>query len=289
MKKLFWSFLVIVIAISCSAPVTVEPIDEVATAISHTPVSSEVTITATSEPYGVLMYTFEIVRNGKVYHVPLGHDTGRVWWNQDATTQKLPETFDFSDNAGDVVTQWIGDIDNDGETEYVLEFIFCGTYCSSDLRVLDYDSVADEYRVFANLGVYYVDEYTDLNNDGRLEIITQDYDFHFAVGGAGATRGLAPQKIYAYNGQEFFAVTDQYPDLIQIEADAALKSAREGSDISEFELINYLYAMYLLGQQAEGERVFLEVCNQFLSPLNSCEGYLSDIQKVLVDMKIGSE
>jgi hypothetical protein len=248
--------------------------------------------------YGVVKLSLEITRDKKTYDVILGYDIGNAWWHQDSKVPDLPQIYDEKPSISDVTTQWIGDIDGDGNLEYIVELLFCGAYCSSQVQVIHYDSIKDEYRVFDSFGSYYVKNYQDEDNDGNPEIVSHDYDYHFSVGGAGATRALAPIKIYQYNGEQekFISVTPQFPDLVEKDADSFLVSIKNNyqEGASDLMLAGYIYDMFILGKQDEGVTTFKDVCAQYVKPQIknsdwSCDNYLSKVVSVLEEMKIGSE
>jgi hypothetical protein len=238
------------------------------------------------------------MRNGKTYEMPLGYDVGRAWWNQDSKIPDLPQTYDNKLNINDINTQWIGDIDADGDLEYIVELVFCGAYCSSEVQIIHYDSAMDGYRVFDKISGYGAENYLDADKDGNPEIISQDYDYQFNVGGGGATRWIAPIKIYRYEirNQKFEAITSEYPDLVTKDATTFLEEIKseKGNNANFLKLPAYLYDMYLIGKQDEGTKIFNDVCPQYIKPIMenpdwTCDDYLVRVQETLSEMKIGSE
>jgi hypothetical protein len=310
-NKIFYISLILVTTIitGCGG---VTPIVStgIPTTLSTTPVATQVlyptvipdnvtsTQTLPDGQYGVVKLSLEIIRAGKTYEVLLGYDIGNAWWNQDAQIPDLPQAYDENPSVSDVNTQWIGDIDKDDNLEYIVELLFCGAYCSSQVQIIDYDTLKDEYRVFDSFGGYYIKDYQDDDRDGNPEIISQDYDYHFNVGGAGATRALAPIQIYRYDGDQgrFIVVTDQLSDLVTEDGDSFLTSIKNNyqEGVSDLMLAGYLYDMYILGKQDEGLNTFIEICVEYVQPQVtnpdwSCDNYLSKVVSVLQEMKIGSE
>jgi hypothetical protein len=279
-------------------PLSTTPTETKTVYSTITPDDSKPLQTFPAGQYGVVKLSLEATRGGKVYEIPLGYDIGRAWWNQDSKTPDLPQTYGENLNVNDVNTQWIGDIDADGNLEYIVELVFCGAYCSSEVQIIHYDSAMDGYRAFDKFSGYGVENYLDVDNDGNPEIISQDYDYQFKAGGATATRWLAPIKIYQYDAQEqkFRVVTSKYPDLVTKNAVRFLDEAKSKEDgfINSLKLASYLYDMYILGQQEEGTKVFNDVCQEKVKPTIgdsdwTCENYLARVQKTLSEMKIGSE
>lgn len=246
-----------------------------------------------SEQYGTVKYSLEAIRNGKTYELLLAYQIR----HQGSQTYYFPET-NPEINVTDANMQWVGDIDADGELEYIIELVFCGVYCSNEVQVFHYDATMDNYQVLDTLSGYGAEKYIDINTDGNPEIISQDYDYQFKVGGAGATRWLSPIKIYRYEiaKQKFAVVTNEYPDWVTNDANSFLKEIKsDKSSIANFlKLAAYLYDMDVLGRQEEGIKIFSEVCPQYVKPTIenpdwTCEGYLSDIQKILSETKFGSK
>ncbi len=258
------------------------------------------------EQYGAVKIILEATRGGKIYEIPLGYDMGNAWRNQDSKIPNLPQTYGENLNVNDVNMEWIGDIDADGDLEYIVELVFCGAYCSSEVQIIHYDSAMDGYRVFDKFSGYGTENYLDADNDGNPEIFSQDYDYQSKIGGATATRWLSPIKIYQYKVQEqkFEVVTSKYPDLVMKDAESFLEGSKsthyDSSTNADFSannfirLASYLYDMYLLGKQDEGIKIFNDVCPQYIKPIMgnpdwTCEDYLVRVQETLSEMKIGSE
>lgn len=289
--------LTIVLTTACESVTQVSPINTKEVIFSTA--IPDITTPAQTFPagqYGVVKLSLEIMRDGKFYEVLLGYDLGRAWWNQDAQIPDIPQAYDNKPNVNDVTTQWVGDVDGDGNLEYIVELLFCGAYCSSEVQIIHYDPLKDEYRVFDSFGGYYIKGYRDDDKDGNPEIVSQDYDYHFKVGGAGATRALAPIKIYQYNNQKqkFVAITSQYPDLVIKDAANFLEDAKSNDNTNFLKLAAYLYDMYVLGKQEEGTKTFNDVCEQYIKPTMenpdwTCEKYFQQVQITLSEMKIGSE
>jgi hypothetical protein len=234
-------------------------------------------------PIATIAKTLEISRNGKTYEV------------------QLVQNFDNTNpNQGSVkiTIQWAGNLDQDIEIEYIVEIKFCEAYCYNKIELIDYSSEKDEYQVLDSTERYFSVVYDDLDNDNNPEIITRDYDFHFAVGGIERlTRGLAPIKIlhYDYTQIEFTTVTNQFPDLVEKDADYFIKHVPTDypGGVGGFELASYLYDMYILGKQNEGIRQFNETCLKYLQPEmtdpNWCKNYLLKTKTALKQRGIGVE
>lgn len=301
-NKIFCVFLVLttITITSCGGVTPVASTIPVETKAAYSTVVSDIRPVQTlpAGQYGVVKLSLEITRNAKIYDVILGYDIGNAWWHQNSNVPDLPQVYSEKPSVSDAKIQWIGDIDKDGNLEYIVEFLFCGAYCSSQVQIIHYDSVKDEYRSFDSFNGYFIKNYQDIDEDANPEIISQDYDYHFKIGGAGATRALAPIKIYHYNNemQEFIVVTSQYPSLVKKDAESFLTSIKNNHQQSDSGLLlaGYLYDMSILGKQYEGISTFKEICNQYLQPktLNpdwSCDNYLSKVVSVLEEMKIGSK
>ncbi|MEP7137631.1 MAG: VCBS repeat-containing protein [Chloroflexota bacterium] len=242
--------------------------------------------------YGAIKFSLEATRNGKTYEILLAYEIR----DQGAQTPFFPQN-GIKTNVSDANVQWIGDIDGDGELEYIVELVYCGAYCSNEVQIIHYDSSIDNYRVLDSFSGYGAEKYVDIDGDGNPEIISQDYDYQFKVGGATATRWLAPIKIYKYEIQKrkFEVVTKKYPDWVAKDAKNFLEEAKSESYVANFlDLAAYLYDMYVLGKQDEGTKVFNSVCSQYISPTMkipnfTCEKYFLQVKETLSEMKIGSK
>ncbi len=301
MKKLSLLILLMALFLNACAPKAIAIPPRVTPQPENTPTATVAPIATEQiayENYGVMQTSLEIVRDGKTYEMFLGYIPDKLFLNG-APTQELPTKYSANSWIGLATIEWVGDIDLDGETEYIVEILYCGTSCSSRVEVIHYDPTKDEYRAFASLDIASnnPDEYSDLDGDGNPEIVTKDFDYNLNVGGCGMCMAVSPIKIYHYDGNQkkFIDVTSQFPKLVQNDADTSLKSIKEHyeENADDLMLASYLYDMYILGKQQEGITTFSRVCLQYVKPTIenpnwTCDKYLSEVEKVLLEMKIGS-
>ncbi|MFT3890309.1 MAG: hypothetical protein QM730_01635 [Anaerolineales bacterium] len=297
-NKVFHIFLVLTaIVISACGAVTPVPLaTPVETPAAYPTVISDIAPTQTLPvgQFGAVKFSLEATRDGKTYDVLIAYKI----MDQGSQRFAFPEISNDKLNINDVNVRWIDDIDMDGELEYIVELIFCGVYCFNKVQIFHYDKSIDNYRIFDSLNGHRAERYLDTNNDGNPEIISQDYDYQIRVGGAGATRWLAPIKIYQYENkkQKFDVVTSKYPDLVIEDSNQFLDEIKSDKrNIGNIiKLAGYLYDMSVIGKQDKGIEVFNEICPQFVKPTIenpdwTCDGYLSDVQKILSETKLGSE
>ncbi len=242
---------------------------------------------------GYLITTLEIIRRGKSYSVPLGYDLGQAFWH----TTPSPNT-SVLDHSGlpeidQAQLEWYGDIDGDGEYEYIVRLsIHCAVGCV-EVAVVDYDPQQDSFRIFdsVNFRASAFQSISDLNQDGSPEIIGRDEDFTLAMGYPGAATGISPIKIYRYNGQKIANVTRQYPEAIEQDANTWLDSVKTGTggrDQIALAIPAYLADMYLLGRREEGIQMFIQLCTRDLysghgiaEAEKECNDFLNRVQNAL--------
>lgn len=291
---LFAGLMLIVASCSPKTPVEITPTISTATVTPKSTPTSTPTLVPNLPPHTTT--SLEIVRNNKQYRVLLGYDKGEVMFRQ--TPQ--PEFDDFQQyddilNIDMANLEWYGDFDNDGETEYFLTVYGRGAYLTLMVLVIDYDASKDEYRVFDGVSFRApcFDDWKDIENDGIPEIIAKDIEFHYANGGGGADSVFSPIKIYRYDGQSFVGVTQEYPDLIEENAEHWLEAIEnDAGGQGQFSSIYaaYLADMYMLGKRDEGIEVFIELCNSrfvpYIEEINSdyplrCDEFLTTVQDAL--------
>lgn len=290
MNKLIWFWLFSsIILTSCSShrPSSL-PAEEIS------PPENTPTATPQLPPY--TSTSLELSRNGKQYRVFLGYDWGDVLFRvTPEPDQNISDLFEEALNVRLANIEWYGDLDADGETEYLVTVLGRGAYSYEIILAIDYDAAKDEFRIFDRIGFRSsaFDRWDDLEGDGIPEMVAKDEGFHYESGGGGADAVFSPLKIFHYNGEKFVSVTQDYPELIEQDAQGWLESIENDADgQGQFGSIYaaYLADMYLLGKKEEGIQVFWDKCMQryipYLETQNpestlSCDEFLFRIQEAL--------
>ncbi len=298
MHKWIFSILGLMLITSCV------PLENQETAISEprpsfVPENTPTLIpTVNAELPGYTSTSLEIIRNGKKYSVLLGYQTGEAFWR----VTPHPD-INMSNWYGDVRQtrsanlEWYGDFDNDGETEYLVSSYALGNTLYISILAIDYDKPNDEYRIFDEIGFRApcFERWDDIEKDGIPEIVGKDEGYHYASGGGGADSVFSPIKIFRYNGQEFISVTQEYPDLIEQDAQHWLEAIdNDAWGQGQFGTIyaSYLADMYLLGKQEEGIKVFSELCTSrfipYVKDINpestlNCDEFLIRVKNALIE------
>ncbi len=259
-----------------NASATYTPIPSIVPSLSPT--------SSTPQVPGLVKTTLEFYRGGKTYEIIVGYDVGNAFFYATPRPEFPSEKWDKA-GANSAEFERYGDFDNDGETEYIVSLMYCGAYCSESIQIYEYDEVTDSYYVADEFGAKYpaVDNYTDLNNDGNPEIITANYGFCYQCGGAVAA--LATFMILRYENGNFVDISNEFPDLIQQEADKFLKSAIENTHDSTILLPAYLYNMYRLEKMNEARPVFDQVCKTVIAPNRSNSDYKFDCDQFIIDVE----
>lgn len=204
----------------------------------------------------------------------------------------MPDGFSERTGAG---IEWQGDLDGDGEIEYLVKGYSVAAGVSVTILAVGYDRSAAEYQILAEQSYRLAafDRIDDIEGDGNPEIIAKDQDFHFASGGGGADTVFSPIQIIHYSSKMFVPATRDYPKLIEQDAQHWLEGIHNnawGQGQEPGVYASYLADMYLLGQQEEGIQVFSELCQEYLvSYMNEeysgtdwdCAEFLSRIQAAL--------
>jgi hypothetical protein len=254
---------------------------------------------STPEVPALVKTSLEFYRNGKVYEVIVGYSIGNAFHY---ATPRPPYPFEKQEKAGAGILaeassaelERYGDFDGDGEMEFIVSLMYCeAAYCTEIIQIYEYDIEKDTYYVADKFRATYpaVDEYTDLNNDGTLEIITANYGFCYACGGA--AEALATFLILRYENGKFVDVSSEFPELIQKEANKLLVSAKANEQHASFMLLPaYLYNMHRLGKMDEARQIFDQICKTVIMPSMStpnskfdCGQYRIDVEKFIQDFE----
>lgn len=232
---------------------------------------------------GLVKTTLEFYRGGKTYEIIVGYAVGDAFLYATPPPEIPLAIFDKLEVDADL--ERYGDFDNDGETEYIVSLVSCKVYCYETIHIYEYDSVTDSFYIADKFGASApaIDSYTDLNNDGEVEIITANYGYCFQC--AHPVASLATFMVLRYENGKFIDVSNEFPDLIQQEADEFLKLARENAPNSTILLAAYLYNMYRVGKIDEARLVFNQVCEAVLAPSRSNSDDELDCNQLLIDVE----
>jgi hypothetical protein len=236
--------------------------------------------------------SLEFYRNGKTYEIIVGYTVGNAFHY--ATPQpEFPSKWDEA-KASSAEFERYGDLDNDGEIEFIVSLMYCGAYCSEAIQIYEYDVENDKYFVADQFSAKYpaVDDYTDINGDGNLELITANYGFCYNC--ATGSRALSALTILRYENGKFVDVTDEFLELIQKDAVSFLKSSKANKQNAAYTTLPaYLYDMYRLGKIDEARPVFDQVCSDVVKPSMSssnyefdCAQFRTDVEKAITEFKV---
>jgi hypothetical protein len=273
MKKIVIPVFAIIIYFSISACGSVKP------AIIASP-------DATSEAQfaAAIKTSLEVSRNGKIYEIVVGYDTGRAP-SYSTPVGEFPTAWSESVADGAELESY-ADLDKDGESEIVVSKISCGTYCVYWLLIYEYDSANDSYIVADEIGAD-VKERTDINNDGIPEFIVYDgFCFRWCTH---ATQVYSALTILGYTNGKFSDETAKFPESIEVDAKRLLELSKTNDrDSAYITLPGYLFNMYRLGKIDEGRLVFDEVCNSVIKPKSSdCQSFRLEVEKSILEYKFG--
>ena len=278
MKKIINFLFVLVICFSISAcgnsvsflSITPTPL------ATYTPipsVTSSLSITSGTPEIPVLVKTsLEFHRNGKIYEIIIGYGIGDAFFYATPRAE-IPANLISDIGVTNAEIKRYGDFDNDSEREFIVSILSCGASCLETIRLYDYDAAKDEYYVGNDFNAS-INDYTDINNDGSLELITTG----FCVVGDACSGGYASYsalKVLRYENGEFVDVTSEFPEMIQTDAEKFLELARENKDDAVYDTLPvYLFDMYRLGKIDEALSVFEKICAEIVKqPLKPYHNY----------------
>lgn len=138
-----------------------------------------------------------------------------------------------TDLLGDVNFALIDDINLDGEAEIVLDIFTPGANCCTIFVIVYYDPRDNQYtysnQLIRKWGL--APQIYDINQDQRPEFITRT---GATVWTSTAAASLTPITIYRFDNGQIIDVTDEFPEIIEQEANVWLAAAQGNSiNISE--------------------------------------------------------
>lgn len=285
-------FLFSVVLISACSPATLTPVTTIpdleissteAPPLDQTPEKDEIP--------GYIKTTLEINRNGRAYSVVLGYDIGDGYLHiTPEPDYDLDSLYGKNLNRLSASLNWVGDVEQDGEKEYLLEAYSPGARGRILLLAVDYDITHDEYRIFDEKGfdIASSGHWDDIENDGIPEYLAKNASYPYSFDGPMLV-AFSPLYILRYDGKQFVEVTESYPDLLVEDADhwqEAIENDAWGQGQFASIYAAYLRDMFLLGEQDEGLQYYTEQCNARLypnsnDPLRNCDALLDRIKKAI--------
>lgn len=220
---------------------------------------------------------------------------------------------------GGVTLVAISDLNLDGEPEVVLDIFTHGASCCTLIVVLYYDTVTQQYTSTHTLTRKWglAPQTVDIDGDNRLEFLTRNEPFHYVIGGATVSAAISPIQILRYEDQAIVDVTEQFPELVEQDAQLWLLSAQgklatlspeylalthedasywrdfDYGEVPSLIMDAYLADMLMLGRGSEGcemvktyyENDACEICAAILSRYEDgfCPKYLEEIQQYLAE------
>jgi hypothetical protein len=218
--------------------------------------------------------TLEFYRNGKTYEIIVGYDVGKAFFYATPRPEFPTEKWEKA-GANSAELERYGDLDYDGETEFIVSLLYCGAGCAESIQIYEYDVKNDKYYV-ADEFYTAVNEYTDINSDGSLELITTGFCSYCRGGGYSAL------EILRYENGKFVDVTTEFPELIQKDAEKFLELSKANEDDDAYVALPvYLYDMYRLGKMNEARPIFDNICADVVKqPLMPYHGYSQDCVEI---------
>jgi hypothetical protein len=212
--------------------------------------------------------SLEFPRNGKIYETTIDGNYKTI-------------------NRVDI--KWSGDIDKDGEIEYIVSLLDCGgancletPWINEVIQVHKYDLANDKYFVADKFMAKYpaVKTYTDTNKDGNPELITNNHGFCFM---GCQPYGYSAVTVLQFKQGKFIDITKEFPDVIEQDSARLLEMAKASKYEGSFPLASYFYDMYRLGKATDAKKVVFEICEKTVKPIEGtpefdCTKYLESIE-----------
>lgn len=201
----------------------------------------------------------------------------------------------------------VQDQDQDGFAEIILEVTGRGMRCCDYVVVLYRTQDVKQYRPTNYIERERRPQVIDLDGDGKLEFVTLNTPYNALMGGMGVDP-LSPLQVFRYDNEAIVDVTNQYPELVEEDANFWLSTVRretlEVSDIyfqltyheSEFwlgdiggverwALYAYLADMIMLDKGEEG----CQIVQEYYQEENLCPGLLEQAEEALEEARAWDE
>lgn len=191
--------------------------------------------------------TLEIIRQDKIFLFDL----------QNFNTYGHFETFPLEFTS---VYFSIFDLDANGESEIILEFIFVGAYASVVSTVIYYDQSIESYR--NSQLAFDVLNPIDIDGDQLFEFYLRDTNFNLALGGAHAIASISPVHILAFRNDDLRNISSDFPEIVEADSIQWFDKNLVGSSHCDiFAWGAYLADMHLLNRGEEGWYFYEESCS----------------------------
>ncbi|MCA9975962.1 MAG: hypothetical protein KC413_09445 [Anaerolineales bacterium] len=203
----------------------------------------------------------------------------------------------------------VQDQDQDGFAEIILEVTGRGMRCCEYVVVLYRTQDMQQYRAtnYIEREIEAIPDVIDLDGDGKLEFVTLNTSYTSFMWGLGVNP-LSPLQIFQYDNQSIVDVTNQYPELVQEDANFWLSTVRretiEVSDlyfqltyheseywvgiirgVERWALYAYLADMITLDKGEEG----CLIVQDYYQEENLCPGLLEQAEMALEDARAWDE
>jgi hypothetical protein len=297
MKKVIILSLTIIIALlitACGSPtstfssVNITP----SPSITNAPIPSSTPFlfptSSVSESPAIVRISLELHRNGKTYEIIVGSADYNNGGNNATPRPYIIDT----QGVNSASLKWYGDIDKDGETEYIVSLLTCAVahclaeeapYVYETIQVYKYDLANDKYFVVDKFQAKLpaVKTYMDVDHDGNPELITRNYGFCYLC--TPYRVEFSPITILQFEQGKFKDITHRFPDLIEKDAHELLEMAKTNKYEGSVPLASYFYDMYRLGKTTEAGQVVLQICEKTVkliegAPGFDCNKYLESIE-----------
>jgi len=160
---------------------------------------------------------------------------------------------------------YFSDFEKDGDPEITLGIETPGTSCCTLVFVLYFDKSSGKYL---NSDVL-VNKWTlspvlaDVNQDGVEEIIRHNEDFYNSMGGVGSGAAISPIQVITFSDGELIDASDQFPEIIEEDAERLLDIIVDYDDCSGTLWSCYMVQMSVLGRLDEGWEFFEDFCSHW--------------------------
>ena len=249
-------------------------------------------ISSTSESPAIVRISLELHRNGKAYEIIVG---SADYNNNGNNATPRPYIID-TNGVNSASLKWYGDIDKDGETEYIVSLLICAVahclaaeapYIYETIQVYKYDLANDKYFVADKFTAKLpaVKTYTDVDQDGNPELITNNYGYCYDCGPY--MMELSTVTVLQYKQGKFTDITKKFPDVIEQDSIRLLEMAKTSKYEGAFPLASYFYDMYRLGKATEARQVVLQVCEKTIKPIEAAPGFYCNkyLEKIETEIK----
>lgn len=142
------------------------------------------------------------------------------------------------------------DIDNDGHKEAIVEYFTGGAHCCFEYHFYKKKKKGIKLLGRLLLGNASQPVFKDINNDGKLEILTFDDSFAYFQELCYACSPTLPM-ILCYDDKTLYDCTNQFPDILDSEIEKTLKQKEEHPAYRKGLALQYLLLNIIKGENKD--------------------------------------